>query len=261
MTASLYSFDRVADRYDATRGFPADAETRIGAALAGLLPEGSHLLEVGIGSGRVAVPVARNGVRVTGIDLSRNMMALLHAKDPGIGRVLGDAGHQPFRDGAFDGALFVHILHLVPDVDATVRESLRVVRTGGLLLACSTTYAPGPVMEANDAIRQAATTAMGREPRLAQANHTPREVFARVVTEAGASLHEVEITSWPQHSTGRELLDEIGSQLNSWTWTIPAESLGRITEAATPAVERILGGLDSRRESEARFSVTVATLP
>jgi SAM-dependent methyltransferase len=64
--------------------------------LAGLAGGGSAL-ELGIGTGRIALPLARRGVRVYGIDLSRAMVARLRAKSGGdaIGVTIGD-----FADGS-----------------------------------------------------------------------------------------------------------------------------------------------------------------
>jgi SAM-dependent methyltransferase len=74
----------VADRYDSylgERGDPAVIEETVDflAALAG---EGAAL-ELGIGTGRIALPLARRGVPVHGIDLSPDMVAQLRAKPGG----------------------------------------------------------------------------------------------------------------------------------------------------------------------------------
>jgi len=47
-------------------------------------------LELGIGTGRIAVPLAERGVRVSGIDLSEAMVARLRAKRDDIDVVIGD---------------------------------------------------------------------------------------------------------------------------------------------------------------------------
>jgi 2-polyprenyl-3-methyl-5-hydroxy-6-metoxy-1,4-benzoquinol methylase len=78
-----YFGERVAATYDGTSGVfgPGAAE-----ATAGLLAElagGARALEFGIGTGRIALPLARRGVEVHGIDLSRAMVARLHAKPGG----------------------------------------------------------------------------------------------------------------------------------------------------------------------------------
>jgi len=74
----------VAERYDATlgvRGDPAVVGATVDflAELAGTGP----VLELGIGTGRIALPLAARGVRVHGIDLSPDMVAQLRAKPGG----------------------------------------------------------------------------------------------------------------------------------------------------------------------------------
>jgi SAM-dependent methyltransferase len=51
---------------------------------------GGPVLELGIGTGRIAVPLSQRGVRVHGIDLSEAMLARLRAKTDDIGVTVGD---------------------------------------------------------------------------------------------------------------------------------------------------------------------------
>ena len=88
-----YFGERVAERYDERYGYEADAAVvdPIVDFLADLAGSGAAL-ELGIGTGRIALPLARRGVRVHGIDLSDAMIARLRAK-PGaeqIGVTIGD---------------------------------------------------------------------------------------------------------------------------------------------------------------------------
>jgi SAM-dependent methyltransferase len=85
--------ERVAARYDERYGYQSDPAV-VGPMvdfLAELASDGAAL-ELGIGTGRIALPLAQRGVRVHGIDLSEAMLARLHAK-PGaeqIGVTVGD---------------------------------------------------------------------------------------------------------------------------------------------------------------------------
>ena len=87
-----YFGERVAATYDETaevyRPGAADAAAEVLAGLAG----GGRALELGIGTGRIALPLARRGVDVHGIDLSRAKVARLRAKPGGdaIPVVIGD---------------------------------------------------------------------------------------------------------------------------------------------------------------------------
>jgi SAM-dependent methyltransferase len=88
-----YFDERVAERYDDSSAVmfqPAaiDPAVELIAALAGR----GRALELGIGTGRIALPLAARGVEVHGIDLSRAMLARLRAKPGGeaIGATIGD---------------------------------------------------------------------------------------------------------------------------------------------------------------------------
>jgi SAM-dependent methyltransferase len=92
--------DRIADVYDAwygTRLDPAEAVDFL-ADLAG----GGRALELGIGTGRVALPLAARGVDVSGIDASEAMVAKLRAKPAGdrLAVTVGDFVDAPV-DGTF----------------------------------------------------------------------------------------------------------------------------------------------------------------
>ncbi|MEU6273125.1 class I SAM-dependent methyltransferase [Streptomyces populi] len=85
--------ERVAAGYDESSGemFEPDVIETTVDFLADLTG-GGRALELGIGTGRIALPLARRAVRVHGIDLSRAMVARLRAKPGGdaIGVTIGD---------------------------------------------------------------------------------------------------------------------------------------------------------------------------
>jgi SAM-dependent methyltransferase len=88
-----YFGEAVAATYDPSEPDPADvaAVGRMVDVLAELAGDG-HALELGVGTGRVALPLAGRGVPVHGIELSRAMAARLRAKPGGdaIGVTIGD---------------------------------------------------------------------------------------------------------------------------------------------------------------------------
>jgi SAM-dependent methyltransferase len=79
-----YFGEKIAARYDETSAEmfdPAVVEPAVDV-LAGLAGDGTAL-ELGIGTGRIALPLARRGVRVHGIDLSEAMVARMREKEGG----------------------------------------------------------------------------------------------------------------------------------------------------------------------------------
>jgi SAM-dependent methyltransferase len=104
-----YFGERVAARYDESSADMADPAV-IGPVVDTLveLADGGRALELGIGTGRIALPLAGRGVAVHGIDLSRAMVARLREKPGGdaVGVTIGDFATTRV-DGAFSVAYLV----------------------------------------------------------------------------------------------------------------------------------------------------------
>src|SRR5438445_9728569 len=120
------SFDRVATIYDETRSLAPRAMARLLAVLVDELHR-KRVLEIGVGTGRYAVPLQKSGIRVVGVDISRLMVEFGLAK--GLRDVVvADAARLPFRSGSFDVATTNHVLHLIPDWRAGPSEIACVTR-------------------------------------------------------------------------------------------------------------------------------------
>jgi SAM-dependent methyltransferase len=121
-------FDRLSSVYDVTR---TPMDPAVLERLAGSLQRAGvrQIAEVGVGTGRVALPLVERGLQVTGVDPSAGMLARARAK--GAGRwVQGSAYQLPFRDRSFDATLFVHVLHVLEDPVRAVQEATPVSRLG-----------------------------------------------------------------------------------------------------------------------------------
>src|SRR5918992_1057821 len=104
-----YFDERVAARYDETSADMFDpAVVEPVADFLAELAGGGSALELGIGTGRIALPLAARGVPVHGIELSRAMVAQLRAKPGGekIGVTIGDFATTTV-DGEFAVAYLV----------------------------------------------------------------------------------------------------------------------------------------------------------
>jgi ubiquinone/menaquinone biosynthesis C-methylase UbiE len=142
MTSESVKFDRAVEYYDQTRGFPPGEEKPIAAMLAqvGGLTHSSRVLEIGIGTGRIALPLSAHVGAYYGIDISRPMMMKLQAKHNGeaVYPAEGDATRLPFPDRKFDAAIVVHVFHLIPNWQDALDELARVLRPGAQLIHCWT---------------------------------------------------------------------------------------------------------------------------
>ncbi len=124
------------------------------------LTGGEKVLDVGSGAGHSTLHFARAGAKVTGLDLTREMVETgrrLAARE-GLDNAhfeRGDAEDLPFADDSFDVVTCRLCAHHFADVPAALREMRRVLRPGGRLLLCDSM---APDDEAQDAFFQAFET-------------------------------------------------------------------------------------------------------
>lgn len=132
-----YSFDNVAvEHYDRTRAVSPELLARALDAVEERFAPATYrsVLEPGVGTGRIAIPMARRGYHITGVDISPRMMGVLRAKlaeeasDLSIEVQDADVTDLPFPPEVFDMVAFTHVLHLVSDWRLAVREMVRVLK-------------------------------------------------------------------------------------------------------------------------------------
>jgi ubiquinone/menaquinone biosynthesis C-methylase UbiE/uncharacterized protein YbaR (Trm112 family) len=92
------------------------------------------ILDVGGGTGRQAVPLAKHGNQVVSFDISEEMLLIAQqkVKKEGLGHkvdfVLADASSFPFKTQSFDAAICYGVLHHVPKPSQTISETGRVLK-------------------------------------------------------------------------------------------------------------------------------------
>jgi len=132
------AYRRWAKIYDAGFGWISRTARREVVAAVNRTP-GTRVLEVGVGTG-LALPLYDAAKRVTGIDLSGDMLAQarLRAAERGLSNVDAllemDAQATSFPDASFDIAVGMFVASVVPNPKALVQELQRVVRPGGKIL-------------------------------------------------------------------------------------------------------------------------------
>jgi demethylmenaquinone methyltransferase/2-methoxy-6-polyprenyl-1,4-benzoquinol methylase len=127
-------FDRIAATYDTVNrilSFGIDSLWR--KRVVQRLPQGD-VLDLACGTGELALAIARrDGVRVTGLDLSEGMLEVARRRTEGqsITLIHGDAQQLPLPDSSFDATTIAFGIRNVPDVPAALAEMHRVLRPGG----------------------------------------------------------------------------------------------------------------------------------
>ncbi len=145
-------FDRIAGTYDAlNHGLSLHIDKLWRRKAVSLMPPAEHVLDVAIGTADLAIEMLRKGKaqRVTGIDLSEQMMAVGKKKVErlrvtGYGLpvefVFGNAQQMPFADNMFDGVTCAYGCRNFQNLDEGLREMYRVLKPGGQVTILEFSY-------------------------------------------------------------------------------------------------------------------------
>jgi demethylmenaquinone methyltransferase/2-methoxy-6-polyprenyl-1,4-benzoquinol methylase len=150
-------FDRIARVYDLmnrvmTAGM--DGRWRAFAARQVALRSGERALDLGCGTGDMAIAVARHSppdASIVGVDFSEGMLAVGREKLRRLGlseRIelrQGDGQRLEFADGAFDAVCSAWLVRNLADMPAGFREMRRVTRTGGRVVCLEMSHPYNPV--------------------------------------------------------------------------------------------------------------------
>jgi len=233
-------FDRASSFYDATRGFPPGVaeQVRDQIALYTAARYDTRFLEIGVGTGRIALPFVQIGADYTGADLSLPMIEVLRKKiaatSEGAGRLklaLADAMALPFADASFDVIIMIHLLHLVSDWRHTLRECQRLLRDGGWLVLSSNERAeqkqrevaagrtpdgPLPVRQKWNEIMNDLTQDRSRQPG---GQWLANEEVCDALAQMGATVRQVTLAEY-QHRpiTAREMANLHRDRIFSSDW-------------------------------------------
>jgi len=230
--ASL-SFDHAADFYDATRALPADVAAKLTEAILHELAEAraDRLLEVGVGTGRIARPLLQRSIKVCGVDIAPRMMSRLRDQltpahtTPDL--LLADATRLPFRGGAFPAVLFVHVLHLIPNWRDAVAEMRRLLAPGGVVLshwdqtAGSSDWGVASPLGDWDVAAEWWKEALAKHGFQRGRKRAGILAITEAFLEAGGEARLATVAEREELSTVAEELELTRNRIHSWNWEIP----------------------------------------
>lgn len=102
---------------------------------------GALVCDVGCGSGRQLIPLARAGMRALGVDLSEEMLQLANVRLQEMGLadyvdlIVADAEKPPLKDQVFDALVMIGTLHHVPAPQVVIHHAAQKIKTGGLFFS------------------------------------------------------------------------------------------------------------------------------
>jgi len=218
--------------WQSEQGFRAEVLDEILDVLA--VFEKKRVLEVGVGSGRIGLPLMK-GVRpfFIGLDLSREMLELAKAKMSSYKQefdlILGDAEHLPFVSETFDAVICISTMHYFADSEMGLTEFSRVLKEKGV-------FAYGD-LTLHESDNRSFLDALEKTLSQAHARYFKRSEMKKILENHGFSVSRVKVI--PYRKSYLSLMEDKGKYFD-----VKLEALNECLQKAT-ADEKNLYSINS----------------
>ena len=186
------------------------------------LPRDAMIIDIGAGTGRVAVALASKGVRVIAVDPALSMLQTMQRKsgETLVSPVAAEGTCLPFRSNSADAVVLARLLYLVAHWQGLLREAKEVLRQGGILFH---EWGNGDASEAWVQVREKARS-LFQEAGAADPFHPG----ARSEGEVDSCLRDLGFDRGEQIEAGAgptvtlsDFLNKIESGEFSYVWNVP----------------------------------------
>lgn len=228
-------FSANASVYDRRHGLVLAPDMARRLASSGGLEPGARVLDVGAGTGRVAVAFANIGCETVALDPALAMLneCRRKASERRVSLVAGEGARLPFARGCFDGVILARILYLLPDWQVVLRETCDVLKPGGRLFH---EWGNGQANEAWVQIREKARILFQRA-----SVDSPFHPGARDEAEVDGFVGELGLIRGAELAVGpgpsmtlRDFVGRIASGEFSYTWSVPKD----VQESCLPLLRK-----------------------
>jgi ubiquinone/menaquinone biosynthesis C-methylase UbiE len=247
------SFDRIAYAYDDYNLHAPEVSAQIGESIAQLTGRGALVLELGVGTGRIARPIIDAGCRVIGLDISAEMMR--KAAEKGIDRLVhASMLALPLQDASVDAVMVVHVLHHIADWRAALSETMRVLRPGGVVILGNDWLDPDScVRRMRGELRQAV---IDLRPTMKPPGAGAQ--YNQFLAKLGGTIEpDVIAASWYNRISPALLLQRMASRVHQETWPLDDELLAASLARVRALAEANWPDLEAEQEFERRFVLNV----
>lgn len=250
---------RAAHAYDRNRFHPPEVSGRVATAIVEPLEKlwrEPHLLEIGVGTGRIAMPLVARGFQLTGLDTNTDMMGLFRSKFSGVSRKVSllqaDAQELPFDRHSFHAVIAVHVWHLIPDLEMALSEAVRVLKPGGFIFeGWDAPNEHNMELEIQNLWVETITKLGHAVPRGAhRAALAASKKFFKV---RRYQSQEAIVATWSVERSPAEVLESLDEGLFSFTRSVPLDMRYRASRAVQTQLEQRFGSLDTPIRSEWAF--------
>ncbi len=221
---STSSFDRAAGFYDATRGLPDEVRDALASALAAELRDRGTCLEIGVGTGRIALPLHSRGVQLVGVDVAPAMLERLAINAGGrrpFPLLLADATRLALSAHSVSAVLASHVFHLLSNWRAAADEVMRVLQPGGALYVDFGGGVPAPWNDQTERVMD----------RLGVSHIRPGTSSPDDLADYlgdGTHVRPLPPVVMTTRRTLAQDLDEWEHQVHAWTWPYSAAKMREV---------------------------------
>lgn len=131
--SSAVGYDLAAAGYDKKSAYLNSFEQGKVLTLLGEVKD-KIMLDVGAGTGRLSVPLANFGAKVTALDVSPAMLKILQQKNRHVMTIVGEAESLPFPNDSFDVVVAAFLIVHLKNPQRFFDEVYRVLKNGGIFL-------------------------------------------------------------------------------------------------------------------------------
>ncbi|NJL95295.1 MAG: class I SAM-dependent methyltransferase [Anaerolineae bacterium] len=218
------------------------------------------MLEIGVGTGRIAYPVALAGCQVTGFDVSAEMLAQTRASQPSglserLRLVRADMQAMPFAARQFDAALAVHVLHLSKDLPTVLAEIARLLRPGAAFIQGDDWIDPESVV--GKLRNQLRSLAVQHSPNLMPPS-AGRPMAERLAELGATEQHEIQVAEWTLHVSPAERLQQVEQRLDAESWFLPPDLFEKLVGALRAFAQATWSDLETPQPVTRRFILKVS---
>jgi ubiquinone/menaquinone biosynthesis C-methylase UbiE len=252
--AMTSAFDLSAGSFEHHRSLPTEAPAAIRSAIWTIarIPGPARVLDLGAGTGRIGRAFVAAGDFYAGVDTSLAMLREFSAHSGNGFLALADGRRLPFKNGAFDVVLLMHVLSGVGDWQSVLHEARRVLRPGGCV-AVGHTVSPESGVDAQ--LKRRLRTIL---EEMGVAWHQPRESRRQALAwlEACTKHHTHSVAAtWTVNTTAREFLERrrTGARFADLPSGIQKQALDKLYNWA----ESTFGSLDAAYPENRIFELNI----
>lgn len=258
------TFDDIANQFDDQRGLPRPAIRAWMDLIDGIASgHNLHVIEPGIGTGRLALPLVAMGHLVTGVDISNSMLEVCRQRSASIcptgmlNVAHADATDLPYDDYTFDLGIIAQLLYLIPDWPMVLDELARVVKPGGYVVHLTEPTMENPALQLwSFTWRRLIEKTNYQHTQLSPTDDDVRAEFLR----RWPDVQEVELASWQFGQTVSDAKRDYGARLRALYGSVPGSDYEQAVSEFLAWAEEEFPDADQMLDGRVTLKALVASL-